>query len=165
MSFRRRAPLVASATFVLCCLSAAPLASQDVAGQDGDDGAWLTGGIGKGTEGIAAVAGVNVASAPHILSFRTATTGPVLDGGETFWDAGLLYGRALRWPEGLAAASAGVGVMGGHRTDDHLSVPVAARVSWHLTSWLGFGAYGFVNINREQPFGGVTLSMELGLLR
>lgn len=134
-------------------------------GQYGGDGAWLTGGIGKGSEGIAAIAGLNVASVPHLVSVRTATTGPILDGGETFWDTGILYGRALRWPEGFAAASAGVGVMGGHRTDEHLSVPVAARVSWHLTSWLGFGAYGFVNINQEQPFGGVTLSVEMGMLR
>lgn len=165
MTVRRRATVAVSALVVLLAICVGTVAAQEADGDGRDGTAWLTGGLGKGSEGIALVAGADIESSRHVVSFRTAATGPLYDGGETYWDAGLLYGRALRWPEGLVAASAGIGVMGGWRTDDHPSIPVAARMSWHPTGVVGFGAYGFLNLNQEQSFGGVTLTVELGLLR
>lgn len=162
---RSEATSLSTVLVVLVLSVTSPLGAQEPAGKDATGMAWLTGGLGRGSEGIAAVAGADLSWEHHLVSFRTAATGPLFNGGQTYWDAGLLYGRALRWPDGLVAASAGIGVMGGSRTDDHPSIPLAVRMSWHQTTWLGLGAYAFLNFNEEQSFGGVTLTVELGLLR
>ena len=162
---RSAATSLSTALVILVLSVTSPLGAQEPAGKDATGKAWLTGGLGRGSEGIAAVAGADLSWGHHIVSFRTATTQPFLGGGRRYWDAGVLYGRAVRWPEGLAALSTGMGVMGGEQTPKRPSLPVAGRVSWHPTSAFGIGGYAFLNLNREDVFGGLALTLELGMLK
>ncbi|MDP2497723.1 MAG: hypothetical protein Q8W44_06990 [Candidatus Palauibacterales bacterium] len=127
---------------------------------------WLTGGLGTGSEDLAAAASLDISWSDHILSLRTAAVEPGLlfESGDRYNDVGLLYGQAVRWGDGIAALSGGIGLARGD-LETRPSIPIAARVAWHFSPAFGIGTYWFLNINREQPFGGVTLTIELGVLR
>lgn len=164
MSRSRIATAVATVVVLLVATAGAAPAQQG--GEKAADGLlWLTGGVGLGSEGAAAVASLDVAWNEHLFSLRTAHTGSVIGYSQRYHDVGLLYGRAVRWSEGVAALSAGLAVARGDLDGTRPSLPVAARTSWHFSPALGIGVYGFLNLNREQPFGGAALTLELGVLR
>lgn len=163
--------LAAGTAFVL------PVHAQD--GQPADKAlVWVTAGLGGATEGVAGVLGVDVLNRRHLLSFRWVTVagGDLFSPGDEYWDVGVLYGRARRGGRSMVAASAGVGITGGKRRQGlfeapsksfptSLSLPLAARAAWHPLSLLGFGIYGFANVNKEQSFAGAAFSIEVGRLR
>ena len=150
--------------------------------QDGQlaapDLAWVTAGLGGGTGGIAGVLGLDVLKRHHLISLRgvAVSSGGMFEAGDEYWDAALLYGRAVRGRRSVVAASAGLAIVGGkHRggllgapstsLPTSIGLPVAARAAWHPWSFLGFGIYGFANVNKEQSFAGAAFAIELGRLR
>lgn len=147
-------------------LSVVPLAAQDPGGEKGVGMIWVTGGLGTGSQDLAAAASLDVSWSDHLLSLRTAAVEPGLlfESGDRYNDVGLLYGHTVRWSDGIAALSAGIGVTRGD-LETRPSIPVAARAAWHFSPAFGIGSYWFLNINREQAFGGVALTLELGMLR
>lgn len=164
MSRARTAAAVATAAVLLVVTAGAAHAQQD--GDRAADGLlWLTGGVGLGSEGAAAVASLDVAWNEHLFSLRTAHTSSVIGYSQRYHDVGLLYGRAVRWSEGVAALSAGPGVARGDVEGVQPSLSIAARTAWHFSPALGIGGYVFMNFNRDQPFGGAALTLELGVLR
>ncbi len=130
-------------------------------------------GLGAGGGGFAATAGADYGVGNHLVSLRVAATAELF--GDDFHDVAILYGRSSRWSRGMLALSTGValvqgtrcdGVFGGCReTPARFGVPLAARLGLYPLRFLGVGVYGFANINSEQPFGGVALTVEVGRVR
>ncbi|MBA3559074.1 MAG: hypothetical protein H0W30_10780 [Gemmatimonadaceae bacterium] len=140
--------------------------------------AWVSGGLGRATGGVAGVLGVDALKRQHLISVRAVavTTGNLFSPGDEYWDAALLYGRALQRPRSIITASSGLGVTGrkhreglfggpGTRAPTTISLPFAARASWRPLSFLGLGIYGFANVNKEKSFVGAATVIELGRLR
>lgn len=160
---------------ILCQLAGSPL----LAAQEGPHTArpvlaWVSAGVGGGTQGFAAAAGADLLLSRHLISFRTAGVANIFEDG--FWDFAILYGRAGRWSHGLVALSAGLAVMDGERCGGgigsscvplaaRISLPLAGRVAWHALPNLGVGLYGFANLNGERSFAGAVAAVELGRLR
>lgn len=166
MTVRRRATVAVSTLVLLLVTGVGTVTAQDSGGAEGNGMMWLTGGLGTGSEDLAAAASLDISWSDHILSLRTAAVEPGLlfESGDRYNDVGLLYGHAVRWSDGIAALSGGIGVARGD-LETRPSIPIAARAAWHFSPAFGIGTYWFLNINREQPFGGVTLTLELGILR
>jgi hypothetical protein len=127
---------------------------------------------GGGTEGFAGALGLDVMVETHLLSARAVGVAGILD--DEFWDVGVLYGRAVRWSRGWAAASAGVALMDGllcgglggcSSLARRVSLPLAARATWQVLPAIGIGAYGFANINDRRSFAGLTLAVLVGRVR
>lgn len=160
---------------VLLQMVAVPALSQEDPGEGALSSWWLTAGVGASSEGFSGVAGLDAAVDHHLFSLRGAAAAAVL--GPSYWDIGVLYGRIGRFERGMAAASVGLGIMGGNtgscclgsspdaEVPERLSIPLSVRAAWHPTSVVGLGGYMFANINDERPFGGVALTVELGALR
>lgn len=109
----------------------------------------------------------------HVFSLRTASTSLQL-GTET-WDVALLYGRSMEYKTFYLSAAVGASVIGGKsysrlfkRQDETtmetntLGFPLEGQVSWEPVNFVALGVYSFVNVNTEQPFGGIGLSIRLG---
>lgn len=133
---------------------------------------WVSLGLGGGSEGFAGSLESAVQVNRHLLSLRSAIVANIFDDG--FWDFAVLYGRATRWPRGQAAASIGLAIVDGERcaglsgctpVSAVLGFPIAAQVFWRPMVVVGVGLYGFANLNSEQSFAGVTLSLQFGKLR
>jgi hypothetical protein len=135
--------------------------------------AWGTVGLGVGTpDGFAGVAGFDLLIGGHLVSARATGVAGIID--DEFWDFGVLYGRTYGWSRGRASVSAGLAMMDGQRcagvfggcepVNARLSLPLAARVSWHALPFLGLGLYAFANLNGEESFGGAAVTVELGRL-
>ncbi len=85
--------------------SVAPLAAQGPGEGDGDRMVWVTGGLGTGSQDLAAAASLDIAWSDHIVSLRAAGVlpGVLFETGDRYSDVGLLYGHAVRWSLGIAA--------------------------------------------------------------
>ncbi len=137
---------------------------------------WVNTGLGVGTNGMALIAGTHYQFGPNLLSFRGCVTTEVL--GDEFWDIGLLYGWASSEYDYHISFSSGIAVMGGSRSEGGLfsdtprevisaqfGVPLEGQLFWRPSGNFGLGLYGFANLNTEQSFGGLALSVQLGKLR
>jgi len=145
-----------------------PASAQDTdpAGRDGM--VWLTTGLGVGSEGAAAAVSANIAWEEHVLSARGSATALLFDDG--FGDFGLLYGRTAVSENAMLGASAGLGVVDGAHSGSYaagptVGIPVSARAAWHPLPVIGLGTYLFGNLNLEQPFAGLVLTVNLGWLQ
>lgn len=166
MTVRRRTTVAVSALVIFLATGVGTVAAQDSGRKEGNGKSWVTGGLGTGSQDLAAAASLDISWSDHIVSFRAAAVEPGLlfESGDRYNDVGLLYGHAVRWSDGIAALSGGIGVARGD-LETRPSLPIAARAAWHFSPAFGIGTYWFLNINREDPFGGVTLTLELGMLR
>jgi hypothetical protein len=130
-------------------------------------------GLGAGGGGFAFSAGADLGVRNHLVSLRAAATAELF--GDDFSDVAILYGRSSRWSSGMLALSTGLALVQGTRCDGvfggcietsaRFGVPLAARLGLYPLRFLGVGLYGFANFNSEQPFGGVTLIVEVGRVR
>lgn len=135
---------------------------------------WVNAGLGVGTDDISGFVIASYQKGNNLLSIRGALSGDMISGDE-FWDIGVLYGRATSQQRYHASISAGLAIVGGKRdygwsssgNDVPLTVglPLKAQLNWLPTSVLGIGLQGFANINPEQSFAGLALSLQLGKLR
>lgn len=141
-----------------------------------EDRYWVNTGLGVGTNGMALIAGTHYQSGPNLLSFRGSATAEIF--GDEFWDIGLLYGWASSEYDYHISFSSGIAVIGGSRSEGglfsdtprevisaQLGVPLEGQFFWRPFSNFGLGLYGFANLNTEQPFAGLALSVQLGKLR
>ena len=106
------------------------------------------------------------------------------------WDLGLLYGRTAKTKYVLVSFSAGLGLAGGIRRGTYLAyrprrgdvyekravrtwgiateVRLVKTILGRPRGWsfdLGFGLYGYGNLNPEASFAGLLLLVELGKLQ
>jgi hypothetical protein len=137
---------------------------------------WIGAGLGAGSEDFAGSFNISYQTGANLFSFRlAATAGPLFDDG--FSDVALLYGRATRMPGGRyqASAAVGLGVADGCRgggvfagcreTASAIGLPIEVQAFWRPARFIGFGFYGFANLNHVQSFAGLTLGLQLGHLR
>jgi len=164
----RRSSLTFSIPVIVFQLAAMEAVAQN--DQRSDPGyAWVTAGLGLGTEGFAGVLGFDILNRQHLVSFRGLGLSEVF--GDNFWDLGVLFGRARRSSRSLLAASAGLAIMGGETCisgcavlHKRVSFPLGVRAAWHPASFLGLGIYGFANFNSVQSFAGGVVTIEIGHL-
>ncbi|MGH7671686.1 MAG: hypothetical protein ACREMC_02215 [Gemmatimonadales bacterium] len=146
---------------------------------------WVTLGAGIGDFGTATGMGAQVSGAYQfgrsLLAARsTVALGDIVEvlfanpgdiiGTEDF---GLLFGRASAPGSIHASAAAGVGIArlqraagsGNESTSEHFGVPLEAQLFWRPTRVFGVGLYGYGNLNNEQSFWGLSVSVQLGRLR
>lgn len=81
------------------------------------------------------------------------------------WDIGMLYGRVTKATHGLASISAGVGIVGASHNGKglplHMGIPLDVQLFWTPSSVLGFGIYGFANVNAYKSFYGMLVCVQL----
>jgi hypothetical protein len=101
---------------------------------------------------------------------------------ESVRDIGALYGRLAKRPYGFASISGGISCVSGvHRgvfenLSDHsfnyekkpyvtFGIPLESQLFWTPSPFIGFGIYGFANINPEKSFYGGLFCIQLGRLK
>ena len=160
-------------------LAVGPLAATPAWGQTvimpGRDSFWFGAGLGAGSEDFAASLNGSYQFGASVVSLRTTVTAGLFEDG--FNDYAVLYGRATR-PSGKRyqlSAAAGIGLVDGCRGGGIFSscrdistvvgLPLEVQAYWRPGKFLGFGLYGFANLNRAQSFAGLTLGLQGGRLR
>ena len=87
------------------------------------------------------------------------------------WDLGLLYGLNLRRTFGFVSMSAGISYVGLNIYENseemrYATVGLPIETQFFLTlKHIGFGIYGFANINSKSSFAGGLICIQLGKLR
>ncbi len=163
-------------------LSAMRTASETGAANDNMNGApsdddslppnLLLAGIGLGAGNLGYPAGtVTIAwgCGRQLLGLRGAIDGTIF--GNDVWDLALLYGFVERGDGVLASASIGPALVGGdHRhgifsTSESIplrpGIALEARLFWYPFHAVGFGAYGFADLNSERHMAAITGSLQL----
>lgn len=141
---------------------------------------WISAGGGFGglrgrEEGDIALAGQVSAHwqrGRRVLSLRAATVTDICIGiGNNDdceqQDVGLLIGWGTTGRTGLSSIGVGVAAVRGGDDGETVAVglPLQIQFLFDVGGVAGLGLYGFANINAEQSFGGVTLSLSLGDLQ
>jgi len=141
----------------------------------GAGGGSVRGGLGENDGGIAVGASYSFRRGPTLISARFVVTeefkldifgytGPP----DAVWDCGLLYGGIAKASAGFASIAGGLSLMGwsrNHRSSLCLGVPFEAQVFCTPTSVVGFGFYGYADVNREKSFAGLLFCVQIGRLR
>jgi hypothetical protein len=135
--------------------------------------AWGTVGLGAGSEGFAAMVGLDLEVQRNLISVRTTGVARLFE--NSLQDVALLYGRVYRGKQGMVAASIGVSAMNGDlctglfrpctHLDSRFGLPLAVQTSWHTLRIIGLSLYGFANFNNARSFGGLVAAVEVGRLR
>ncbi|GAA5520856.1 hypothetical protein LQ318_03890 [Aliifodinibius salicampi] len=125
---------------------------------------------------MALIVGTHYQFGPNLLSFRGCATTEIF--GDEYWDIGLLYGWASSEYDYHVSFSSGIAVIGGSRSEGGLfsdtprdvisaqfGIPLEGQFFWRPFGNVGLGLYGFANLNAEQTFAGLALSVQLGKLR
>ncbi|MBP3191704.1 hypothetical protein [Natronogracilivirga saccharolytica] len=127
------------------------------------------------TQGPGSATGISYEFNRHILSARIASTDPLW--GDDVWDIAVMYGRAAMIGPFYANTGVGASIVGGNqyprliggdpegKMDRILGFPLEGNVSWLVTDYTALGLYSFINVNTNQPFGGLALSLQIGRLR
>lgn len=146
---------------------------ENTSNPDNNNRFWINAGLGVGTLGGAGIASTSYQFGLHLLSIRGAVTFEIL--GDDFWDIGMLYGLATSKQNYHASISSGMAVMGGSRSagffeqseviSRQIGFPLEGQLFWWPSNVFGLGLNGFVNLNMEQTFAGLTLTLQLGKLR
>jgi hypothetical protein len=148
----------------------------------GETNYWLNVGIGRSSMGgFAGSANISIQFNKYLVSLRatgnTETT-DFLSSGDEFYDIGLLFGIAPLRSEMLVSAAIGIALVGGSRDTGesswffgnvgrenigtNIGLPIEIQIFQRLSSYMGIGAYIYANINNEESFGGIALSLQLG---
>jgi len=127
------------------------------------------------TLGMGGSVGLAVEADRHVFSLRAASTDPTF--GQETWDVGVLYGRALFVDAFMLSASTGVAMVGGRRyktlfgdgagtaMETAIGFPLEGALVWEAAPVLALGIRGFANVNTEQPFGGMGVTVRIGRVR
>ncbi|MGM0545831.1 MAG: hypothetical protein ACQEST_03850 [Bacteroidota bacterium] len=145
---------------------------QEVKKTDSDIRYWAEGGSAITTLGVGIQTGVVIDYNNHVFSLGATSTD--LDFGTEVWDIAVLYGRSMRYQSLYLSAGTGVAVVGGvgysdlfgngteNSIETSLGFPLKGQISWEPIRFLALGIYSFANINTEQPFGGIGVSVRVG---
>lgn len=146
----------------------APLGAQAPQGATSSQALWASAGVGPGTEAAAVLVSLRYSRGGHLLSARTAGSFGISE-GEGRTDFGLLYGRRVRWHTLYAHASAGAAFVVHEEADVEtsggLGIPLSVGVGWAPVPFVGLGLEAFGDVNPTEHFGGIVLTVELGLIR
>jgi hypothetical protein len=134
----------------------------------------VSGTVGVGTLGFAALGNVFGRFDSHIIAIRGCGTSELFRGD--LHDYGLLYGYSIATaPDVRVNLMGGVGIMGGSRGGsifrsavpiaNRFAIPLEAEIVYMPLSFLGLAICGFGDINADELFGGITLGLQLGSLR
>ena len=142
---------------------------------------WFNVGLGLSTAGSTALsANGSLRINKTIFSVRTTQVSEAKDqaGGGEFFDVGILIGttasvtsnKLIALAVGLARVTGYryVGEPGRHRTvekeplNNSVGIPLEIQMFYRPNHIFGLGVYVFANVNSEQSFGGVTLSIQFG---
>jgi hypothetical protein len=131
---------------------------------------WTGFGWGYGNyEGFTGTGHYNAAFyyKPHVTSFRITgkpEDSPVLLVFPSFRvrEIGVLYGRALKRRPYLVSFSAGLAFIFLQDSQDAIGFPVELHIMKPVFKHMGIGMLCFFNLNNENMFGGVNLSIQVG---
>jgi hypothetical protein len=141
---------------------------------------WFGGGLGISSLGdIAGSADACIQSKAILFSLRLTANSAGLFRDE-FFDIGLLIGPVTRSRNGHASIGIGISQVTGSRCEGlnifstrsarkditpTIGLPIEAQLFRNMTDNLAIGFYVYGNVNAEENFGGVTLSLQFGKLR
>jgi hypothetical protein len=138
---------------------------------------WLgvgLGGAGGSDEagGAALMAEIVFQTTVHQFTVRAmGAADPFGEGGGSFGEVGVLYGRGAKRTWGHAAISAGLAWTAlescrsaGGRGCSTIGVPLVAEAAVRVFSIMGVGVQGFANFNSQSIFRGAVLFLQLGWL-
>jgi hypothetical protein len=133
----------------------------------------VRGGLGEDSGGISGGISLSYCAGSSLFSIRGVEiaefkldlwgySGPP----ERVWDIGVLYGRVAKGVHGIASISAGIGIAGASKYDRAISprfgIPIEGQLFWTPNYALGFGIYGFANVNSYKSFLGLLVCFQLG---
>lgn len=136
---------------------------------------WVQGGPSVTTLGTGLQAELMVDYNNHLFSISTTSTD--VDFGTETWDIALIYGQSMNYHSFYLSAGTGVAVLGGDGYSDlfgrgtktsietTIGFPLRGQISWQPIHFLGISINSFFNVNTEQPFGGVGVSLRVGKLQ
>lgn len=136
------------------------------------DPARVWGGVGLsiGTVGIGAALDLVMLRGEHLFSGRFTVQGSVSAGGDvnaesiTVSEAGVMYGRGMRFPGGnWGSVSGGIALVAGDRDDESfetVGIPLQTQLISRRMPHLG--ATVAANLNAEVPFVSFILSLQVG---
>ncbi|SRR6056297_2448175 len=166
-------------TLLGCCLLLVTNNSvsfgQNVQKVDSNVSYYLQGGPSLTTLGAGLQAELGVNYNNHL--FLISTTSTDFDFGNETWDVALIYGQSMTYRSFHLSAGTGVAIIGGEGYSDlfgrgtkssietSIGFPLRGQISWQPTRFLAFGINSFVNVNTEQPFGGIGVSVRMGKLQ
>ncbi len=181
MNYRFTVPyFIKSKLLILClalswaCIGVSNSYAQQVETSNSELSYWVHGGPSITTLGTGVSGGVVFDYNRHVFSLRTTSTDT--NYGTETWDIALLYGRSVRYKTlyisgGVGAAVTGgtkysqlLGSTNGEQMETMIGFPLEGHLSWEPTNFLALGLYSFVNVNTEQPFGGLGVTLRIGRL-
>lgn len=179
--FNLRSTIWCAATLLALSLSSQAAVKPDAADDSerwinfGGGGGSVRGGLGSDDGGLSGGLSFSYFKAGHLFSLRwTETTEFKLDlwgysgPPDGVWDIGALYGRALKGACGFVSLAAGIGLVGCSEdgvTSHHAGLPLESQLFWTPASVIGFGLYGFANLNSQKSFAGALLCVQLRIGR
>jgi hypothetical protein len=163
------------AFLVLVGVAASPLAlwAQDSASTFLGAG-YGVGGRRHGRELASGMAELVFQRGGNHVAVRAVAMGDVFGGsGESFGEAGLLYGRAAHGRWGHLAIAAGVALTStrcsaANQAPHECTIPgapVVGEASVRLARPIGVGIQAFANFNRKTDYGGLLVFLSLGSIR
>lgn len=145
---------------------------------------WLTGGLGASSLGsLGGVASIHLQYQRILFGLRataSAESVEMFSGGDELFDLGFLIGYVLSDASTILSMSTGLarvtgshfygkpGIFGGgHRESISpvIGIPFEFQAIYPISSKFGLGAYGYLNLNRERTFFGITVCIAVGKLR
>lgn len=150
-----------------------PLQSQSLTDSPSGSALGINGGIGITTLGPGTMTGITFRNGGHQFLFRGISTD--MEPASETWEIAGLYGRVISVRAFQLSAGAGVGVVGGkgysqlfvsgsqENLETMIGFPLEGRITWTPIRHTGLGLHSFANVNTVQPFGGVALTLHLGI--
>ncbi len=144
---------------------------------------WINAGLGVSSMGsFGGNAGLSIQYGKLIYTLRgTANSEEYLRGGDEFFDVGLLIGIASETQKSHASISIGIAIVTGSRYQKTpsffgfggksvdiiptIGLPIESQLFLKLSRSIGMGFNIYLNINKEEPFGGITLNLLLGKVK
>ena len=128
----------------------------------GGDPAGVAGGISLSYRKGSSLFSIRQVSVAELQLVLWENSGPP----DRVWDVGVLYGRVTKVPYGLASISGGLGLVGDNENShSRMGIPIEGQLFWTPGSLVGFGLYGFANLNSKKSFVGVLLYLQIGKLK
>lgn len=133
---------------------------------------WFYGGPSATTLGIGSQVGLAIDHKNHLFSIDATSTD--LGFRNETWDIALTYGRTMSYRSLYLSAATGMAVVGGNGYSDlfgkgtrtpletTIGFPLRGQISWRPINFFGIGMNSFFNVNTEQPFGGIGVSLSVG---
>jgi hypothetical protein len=139
--------------------------------------AWVHDGLGDADGGISGGMSLSYQNGGSLFSIRGVENAELKldlwgeDSGppDVVWDIGALYGRVAKASFGVASISGGLSVVGFSKGEGRSSyrpgIPIESQLFWTPSNVLGFGLYGFADLNSQKSFAGVLFCLQIGFLK